>query len=183
MDHSIGYFIKEAKKESYFDNTIFVFFGDHGVHGKGKHMTAAQRQLHINALNVPFIIYSPKLLKHKKYTFAASEVDVLPTLVSLAGFPYTNSSPGSDLLDPKINKNRYVFTMENSNPWLISSVGKNLMFSGTIINTKPRLHDLSSPNPRKDISKKHPAKAEKLKRLTFGLYETAKYMRYHNKAK
>ena len=183
LDHSVGFFIKEAKKEKYFDNTIFVFFGDHGVNGTGKHMTAAQRQLHINALNVPFIIYSPKLLKHKKYTFAASEVDVLPTLTSLAGFPHTNSSLGSDLLNPNINKNRFVFTMAHNKPLLISLVGENKMFSDNILNTKPTLHDLNSQEPRKDISKQNPKEAERLKRLTFGIYETIKYMRYNNKAK
>lgn len=181
MDHSVGFFIEQAKKEKYFDNTIFVFFGDHGVNGSGKHMTAAQRQLHINALNVPLIIYSPKLLKHKKYSFAASEVDVLPTLASLAGYSYTNSSFGSDLLDPNINKNRFVFTMEHSNPWVISSVGQNMMFSDTILNTQATLHDLNSKNPRQDTSKNNPTEAERLKRLTFGIYETIKYMRYHNK--
>lgn len=181
MDHSIGFFMQQAKKEKYFDNTIFVFFGDHGVHGAGEHMTAAQRQLHLNPINVPLIIYAPKLLKSKKHTFAASEVDVLPTVTSLAGLPYTNHSIGSDLLDPKIDKNRFVFTMAHGQPWLISSVGENLMFSDTVINTKPTLHDLTSQSPRKDISKTNPKEAERLKRLTFGLYETIKYMRYHNK--
>ena len=181
MDHSIGFFMQQAKKEKYFDNTIFVFFGDHGVHGTGGHMTEAQRQLHLNAINVPLIIYAPKLLKSKKYTFAASEVDVLPTLTSLAGIPHTNHSIGSDLLDPNINKNRVVFTMEHSQPWLISMVGEKVMFSDTTLNTKPTLHDLTSKEPRKDISNKNPKEAERLKRLTFGIYETLKYMRYNNK--
>lgn len=180
MDHSVGFFMQQAKKEKYFDNTIFVFFGDHGVHGSGTHMTEAQRQLHLNAINVPLIIYAPKLLKSKKYTFAASEVDVLPTVTSLAGIPHTNHSLGSDLLDPNIDKNRVVFTMAHSQPWLISSVGENIMFSDTVLNTKPTLHDLTSQSPRKDISKQKPREAERLKRLTFGLYETIKYMRYHN---
>ena len=162
-------------------NTIFVFFGDHGVSATAKHITPAQQQLHIHSLNVPFIIYAPKLLKHKKYSFAASEVDVLPTLASLAGFPYTNSSLGSNLLNPGINKNRYVFTMEHSKPWVISSVGKNLMFSDNVLNTQPTLHDLNSQTPREDISKQSPKEAERLKRLTFGIYETIKYMRYNNK--
>ncbi len=183
LDHSVGFFMQQAKKEKYFDNTIFVFFGDHGVNGTGKHLTPAQRQLHINALNVPFIIYSPKHLKQKKYSFAASEVDVLPTLASLAGFPHSNSTLGSDLLDPNINKNRYVFTMAHSKPLVISLVGKNKMFSDNILNTKPTLHDLNSQTPRKDISKDNSKEAERLKRLTFGLYETIKYMRYNNKPK
>lgn len=181
MDHSIGFFMQQAKKEKYFDNTIFVFFGDHGVHGTGSHMTEAQRQLHLNAINVPLIIYAPKLLKSKKYTFAASEVDVLPTITSLAGLPHTNHSLGSDLLDPNIDKNRVVFTMEHSQPWLISSVGENIMFSDTTLKTNPILHDLNSKKPREDISKDHSKEAERLKHLTFGIYETIKYMRYHNK--
>ncbi|MCK4833861.1 MAG: LTA synthase family protein, partial [Gammaproteobacteria bacterium] len=32
MDHSIGHFMKVAKREAYFENTLFVFFGDHGIH-------------------------------------------------------------------------------------------------------------------------------------------------------
>ncbi|MDH5601202.1 MAG: sulfatase-like hydrolase/transferase [Gammaproteobacteria bacterium] len=181
MDHSIGFYMQEAKKQKYFDNTIFVFFGDHGVHGSGIHMTEAQRQLHLNAINVPLIMYAPKLLKPQKYSFAASEVDVMPTLASLAGLPHTNYSLGSDLLDPAIDKNRLVFTMEHSQPWLISMVGENIMFSDTTLNTKPTLHDLNSKEPRKDISDKNPQEVERLKRLTFGVYETLKYMRYHNK--
>lgn len=181
LDHSVDFFIKQAKKEKYFDNTIFVFFGDHGVNGSGKHMNAAQRQLHINALNVPLIIYAPKLLQSERFSFAASEVDVLPTLVSLAGFPYSNSTLGSDLLDPSIDQNRYVYTMAHSKPLIISTIGNKLMFSDTILNNQPTLHDLNSETPRADISKDNPQEAERLKRLTFGIYETIKYMRYHNK--
>lgn len=183
MDHSVGFFMQQAKKEKYFDNTIFVFFGDHGVNGSGKHMTAAQRQLHINALNVPLIMYSPKLLQSKKYSFAASEVDVMPTLASLAGLPHTNHSLGSDLLNPNINENRFVFTMAHNKPLVISAVGKNKMFSDNILNTQPILHDLNSKSPRKDISKEHSKETERLKHLTFGIYETIKYMRYNNKPK
>lgn len=181
MDHSVGYFINEAKKEKYFDNTIFVFFGDHGVNGSAKHITPAQNKLHINALNVPFILYAPKLLKSEKHSFPASEVDVLPTLASLAGFSYTNTTLGSDLLNPNINKNRYVFTMEHRKPLLISVTGKNKAFIANSDGTQAALHDLNSATPRKDVSGDNPKEAEKLKRLTFGLYETIKYMRYHNK--
>ena len=183
LDHSVGYFIKEAKKEKYFDDTIFVFFGDHGVNGAGKHMTPAQRQLHINALNVPFILYAPKLLKSEKHSFVASEVDVLPTLASLAGFPYINTTLGSDLLDPNINKNRYVFTMEHRKPLLIGVTGNNKTYTANFDGGQAGLHDLNSLTPRKDISQQNPKEAEKLQRLMFGLYETIKYMRFNNKPK
>ena len=180
MDHSVGFFIEQAKKEKYFDDTIFVFFGDHGVNGSGQHMTEAQQQLHINSLNVPLIIYSPKLLKQQTHTFATSEVDVLPTLASLAGLPYTNYTLGDDLLNPQIDKSRYVYTMIHRTPHTISLVSENFMYSNNNLDTKPILHDLNSKQPRKDVSAKNKNKTEKLKRLTFGLYETMKYMRYNN---
>lgn len=183
LDHSVGYFMKQAKKEKYFANTIFVFFGDHGVHGHGKHMSPADTQFHTNALHVPLIIYQPGLLKPARYSFPAAEMDVLPTLTSLAGFPYENSTLGTDLLDPDIDKNRYIFAMEHSEPLVISAVGKNLMFTDNILHTKPALHDLTSATPRNDISKNKPQQAEHLKRLTYGIYETIKYMRYHNQPK
>ena len=181
MDHSVGFFMQEAKKQKYFDNTIFVFFGDHGVVGKANHMTPAQNQLHINPLNVPLILYAPKLLKPKQYSFAASEVDVMPTLASLAGFPYTNTTLGTDLLDPNINKNRYIFTMEHRKPLLIGVTGKEKTTAANFDGSQFGLYDLNSKTPRNDISKKHFGKSERLKRLTFALYETIKYMRYHNK--
>ena len=181
MDYSVGYFIEQAKKEKYFDNTIFAFFGDHGVSATASHISAAKQQLHIHSLNVPFIIYAPKLLKNKKYSIAANEVDVLPTLASLAGFAYTNNSLGSDLLDPKINKDRYVFTMSHGNPWTISLVSKDKLFSDSVLGNKPALHDMHSKTPREDISNQYPKEAERLKRLTFGVYEAIKYIRYHNK--
>ena len=64
---------------------------------------------------------------------------------------------------------------------LISSVGKDIMFSDNVLKTTPTLHDLNSNEPRKDISATNPKEAERLKRLTYGIYETIKYMRYHNK--
>ena len=182
LDYSVGYFIKQAKKEKYFDNTIFVFFGDHGIYCKGKHMKAADKLFHTNALHVPLVFYAPNLLKPKRYSFAAAEMDVLPTLTSLAGIPYKNSSLGSDLLDPNIDKNRYIYAMEHVEPLIISLVSKNLMFEDNILHTQPSLHDLNSDTPREDISKEKPDEAAKLKHLTHGLFETIKYMRYHNQS-
>ena len=181
MDHSVGFFMKEAKKEKYFENTVFVFYGDHGVTVSGMHMTPSQRQLFITELNVPLILYAPKLLKPQKHSYVASEVDVLPTLASLAGLPHTNYTFGDDLLNPNIDKNRYVFTLQHSKPLLLGLVGKDFMYSDNALNNIPRLHDLNSNEPRNDISNKYPKEAERLKRLTFGIYETIKYMRYHNK--
>ena len=183
MDHSVGYFMQQARKEKYFEDTIFVFFGDHGVNATAKHITPAKQKLHIHALNVPLVIYSPKHLKPKKLTFAASEVDVLPTLTHIAGFPYTNTTFGSNLLDPKINEDRYVFTMSHTNPLTISVVGKDYMYSSKINHSQPVLHDMNSQTPRKDTSKLNPKLAKELEHLTFGLYESMKYIRHNNKPK
>ncbi|MBE9567261.1 MAG: sulfatase-like hydrolase/transferase, partial [Proteobacteria bacterium] len=63
MDHSIGHFIERAKKEPYFDNTLFVFFGDHGIHAPaGKHSPAYETQLNIQGLRVPLVLYGKSII-------------------------------------------------------------------------------------------------------------------------
>ncbi len=42
MDHALGIFMKKAKGEDYFKNTIFVFFGDHGLIRNASHMHKAE---------------------------------------------------------------------------------------------------------------------------------------------
>ena len=184
MDHSVGFFIEQARQQKYFDNTIFVFFGDHGLPGKGKHMTPAQIQLPSNALNVPLVFYAPKLLPQPKvYSFAASEVDVMPSLASLAGVPYINTTFGRDLFNSKYNDNRYAFTIEHSQNSLIGIVGNEKAFFMRVDGSQSGLHDLKSDTPRDDISKSEPKTAAELQRLTTGLYELIRYQRYHNKPK
>lgn len=197
MDHSIGHFMKLAKKEKYFDNTIFVFFGDHGISGYGgEHTPQFETDFDLTGQHVPFVIYAPKLIKKKVFDKVASQVDVLPTVAALATDGYINTTMGRDLLNPEFDSERYAFTIthnKNSNLGLVSkdylfkvlADGSNAKLYATAAHLK-KTHSKSVGSKKKhkyiDVSQQHPLLAEKYKRLTLGIYETSKYMLYHNKS-
>ena len=183
MDHSIGLFINNARKEAYFDNTIFVFFGDHGVGGEGAFISPAERQLELTHLHVPLVIYAPKLFPQARVlSNVAGEVDILPTIASLAGIAYKNTTTGRDLLDPRFDKQRYAFIIRGYQPpQTVGVIDDQYYFIMKADGSQKTLHSLNSETPREDVSLQFPDQAAKLEQLTLGLYETIRYMRYHNR--
>jgi len=181
MDHSIGHFIKEAKKEEYFNNTIFVFFGDHGLHRRCEHMQKSEDQLMLGKYHIPLMIYAPGIIKEGKiYDKVASSVDLLPTLASLTSTAYVNSTFGRDLLDKRFDDKRYAFTIyPQANP-TIGLIGDEFYFSTSADKTNRRLHKIYSDTPTEDLSDKFPVITAKMETLCHAIYETTRYLRYHN---
>ncbi|HEY0635910.1 MAG TPA: sulfatase-like hydrolase/transferase [Gammaproteobacteria bacterium] len=181
MDHSVGYFIEQAKKEGYFDNTIFAFFGDHGISGDpGIHARKMDGQLGLNSNRVPFIIYAPKLIEAQKSSTVASETDILPTLASLAGYRYTNTTFGRDLTDPRFVEPRRAFIVERSPIPFVGLIDNDYFFRWRIDGKEKHLHLINSEEPRQDVLAQHPDKAAELEQLTRAYFETAKYIINNN---
>jgi phosphoglycerol transferase MdoB-like AlkP superfamily enzyme len=181
MDYSIGLFLQEAKNASYFSNTVFVFFGDHGLPGSGAHLTKADQLLSLNTIHVPFVIYAPDLLgpgrvEHK----VASELDVLPTVAGRVLPTYRNTTLGRDLLDERFDDQRYAFTILNSSNPDIGLIGDGFYLRTKADDSKTRLHQMQSDDPRKDVQAEHPEQTEKMRELTRSIFETARFMLYHN---
>lgn len=182
MDHSIGHFLDTAKKEGYFNNTIFVFFGDHGLPGSAPHIQKSEEQLDLTRNHVPLVIYAPGIInKGNVSDKIASEVDVLPTIASLTSTPYINTTIGRDLFDPHYDSRRYAFTINEqiTNPQ-IGLVSDEFYFIMSIHGSDKRLHSLSSQNPRENIINKFPDEALKMEQICRSIFEAARYMRYHN---
>ena len=59
MDFSLGEFIRLAKKEDYYNNTIFVILGDHGLGHESQPNNYGALSFH--HYHVPLTIYSPGL--------------------------------------------------------------------------------------------------------------------------
>lgn len=182
MDHSIGNFMETASKEKYFNNTIFVFLGDHGLPGNATHMRRAEEQLRLTRYHVPLVIYAPGTMKEGRvYGSIASEVDVLPTLAGYTSIPYLNTTLGRDLFDARYDGKRYAFTIsdQNSVPEL-GLVSRDFIFVMYGDGTQKRLHSYSSPTPRDDVSGQYPKVAEEMEELCRAIWETVRYMPYHN---
>ena len=92
-DYIIGEFIENNQSEAWFQNTIFVFISDHGVN-EYSGMYEDPRNAHI-----PFIIYSPAIItKPKRINAVTSQIDVLPTLLHLIGYPKPFELMGTNIL-------------------------------------------------------------------------------------
>ncbi|MEJ2179601.1 MAG: sulfatase-like hydrolase/transferase [Gammaproteobacteria bacterium] len=182
MDHSIRLFMEAAQQESYFDNTIFVFYGDHGIHANtGIHTPPFEEQLKIQGLRVPFVIYAPKLLpKGKVINKVASEVDVLPTIAGLAANDYVNTTMGRDLFDERYDKARYAFTVTHGQGLRIGLLDDRYYFLMNEDGSNKILHDMHSEKPRDNVMSQFADKATELEQLTRAIFETTRYMRYHN---
>lgn len=94
-DYAIEKFFAQAKKEVWFDNTIFVLVADHG---KIWHTPLYTIPTSFN--HVPLIIYSP-LLKPELYSAPGGQIDIGPTLLGMLGINYENTGLGIDLLKEK----------------------------------------------------------------------------------
>ena len=158
LDWCVGQFMEQAKHEKYFDNTIFAFIGDHGIIGHtGPHFPKSWETLEITQGHTPFLIYSPKHIAPRRIDTWAQQVDVMPTIASLVGIGYRNTTLGRDLLDPQFNNSRvayeFQFTGINESGVLVG----NYMF----VNRKPpALFDILSDTPNVNLNEHPPLSAE-----------------------
>lgn len=97
-DYHLGRLIDELKAKGIYDRTVVVVTGDHGEgfdeHGvtkHGYHLYAAQTK-------VPLLIRVPGLTPQHART-PAGHIDILPTLVNLAGGVATDAMMGHSLVD------------------------------------------------------------------------------------
>ena len=90
-DRAIADFMQQAKKEPWYNNTIFVFLGDHG-----KIVGTPECEMPQSYNNVPLMIYGEGV-EPQIVTELASQVDVAPTLLSMLGIGYVQNNFGVDL--------------------------------------------------------------------------------------
>ncbi|MBL9187767.1 MAG: sulfatase-like hydrolase/transferase [Opitutaceae bacterium] len=98
-DYTFRKFIEAAKSAPYFNDTIFVFVGDHGIGGNaGSRFPPAWTDQQLTRYHVPLLFYAPGRLAPQRLHSVASQVDVLPTIAGLAGVAHRNATLGRDLL-------------------------------------------------------------------------------------
>jgi phosphoglycerol transferase MdoB-like AlkP superfamily enzyme len=112
-DFAIGEFFAKARSRPWFANTIFVICGDHGsaVPPAGRPMT--KHVFYELRHRIPLIFYSPRLPQHGVVVHGpASQADILPTVLGLAGIPTPLAGSGRDLFDvPHADPDRPIVSM------------------------------------------------------------------------
>ena len=173
LDFSLGAFFAKAGEAPYFKNTLFVMYGDHGNPSTRQ---TPWEQLLLTGYHVPCVIYAPGLVKGgRRIDFTASLPDSLPTALSLIGVPYLNTALGRDLLD--LGPGDRHFSLIGHTGVLDDEFYFRLDPGG------PRLFRYRSEKGAEDVHERFPEKVAELQRLQQALYETSKYMLYHNPAR
>jgi phosphoglycerol transferase MdoB-like AlkP superfamily enzyme len=180
-DYCFKTLIENAKKQSWFNNTIFVFVGDHGVEGETSAMyPSAWDKGSLSDEHIPLLFYAPQLLTPQTRHEIVSQIDLLPTLAGMLHQPYTNTTLGRDVLNTK-NKTDAAFIIHHDEG-NIGVVTDNYYFVKNFRITKEELMPINSNtlllNPKQKDSVKN-----KLSQLTSAIYETAKWMLVNNKDK
>ena len=91
-DFALGYFLREAEKQPWFDDTIFVVVADHGARVYGK------AEIPLRTYEIPLMIYAPKHIAPRRVDTLMGQIDVAPTVLGLLGLPYEAPFFGQDVL-------------------------------------------------------------------------------------
>ena len=176
-DYCFRKFIEAASKEPYFDNTIFVFVGDHGVAGNAdKIYPPVWTEQRLTDEHVPLLFYAPQLLQPERRPEVVSQIDILPTIAGLLHQSYVNTTLGRDLLDP-MKRNNYAFITNTAGG--IGIVTDDFYFTRNI--NFPDA-ELTPMHPGINLTKQQEDSVKRrLAQFTNAFFETAKYMIMNNK--
>lgn len=106
-DYAIGRLVAQARKQPWFDKTLFVIVADHCG------SSARQYALPIQRYHIPLIIYSPANIRPRQIDAMSSQIDIAPTVLSLLNFSYTSRFVGKDILDEDAGPKRaFISTYE-----------------------------------------------------------------------
>lgn len=97
-DYALGKYLAEARKKSWFQNTVFVVVADHCASSAGKW------EINIEKHHIPAIIYN--LGKAEKIDRLTSQIDVMPTLFGYLGWNYDSNLYGRDINQTKPGEER-----------------------------------------------------------------------------
>ena len=183
LDHAVGEFMANVESSSYTDNTIFLFFGDHGTSDpRATHMPPSDFELKLRSYHVPLIVYAPWKFKGGRVrNDVAQLVDLMPTVCGLAGISYENRTLGRDLFNSQIPTDPLAMIINKKvAEQHIAVVGQDHYLSMQKDGSDVKLHELWSNEPWLDVKDKYPEITDHYSKRLKGIYETAKYMLYHN---
>ncbi|WP_379707492.1 LTA synthase family protein [Ferruginibacter yonginensis] len=178
-DYCFQKFMEAAKKEKYFNNTIFVFVGDHGVEGNAAAVyPSAWNEQRLADEHIPLLFYAPALLTPQQHSEVVSQIDVLPTIAGMVQQTYTNTTLGRDLLDAHTKPNA-AFIIYHAPGW-IGVVTNDYFYRKNIRIQKEELVSITN-KPIMLSAVQQDSVKKQLSQLTSALYETSKWMLVNNK--
>ena len=183
-DFSFKTFIEAAKKEPYFNNTIFVFVGDHGIRGDAGNMfPEAWEKDGLTTQHVPLLFYAPALLKPQRSDRTCSQVDLIPSVSALANISFTNTTIGRNLFDTTDTENLRFKNLAFLFDPLVKQIGiitDRYVFVNDLSTGKKDFRSSENNNPL-PVSPETTEDRKELEKLAEAYYQTSKYLLLNNK--
>jgi hypothetical protein len=106
-DQSVGRFLDSLRGEPWFPNTVFIILADHGFPLSEHGSSTIGFGLYNESVWIPFVIAGahPKLGPAALHDYPASQLDIGPTVLDLAGIRAANSFLGHSLVRPATGLN------------------------------------------------------------------------------
>lgn len=161
-DWAIGDFLRKARKQPWYKNTIFVIQADHG-----KMVGKSDVELPESYNHIPLIMFGPGI-KPMKYNGLGMQVDVMPTLLGLMGVSYNYDGFGVDLL--KVHRNVVFYSADNQ---IVARDNRHCYIYEPA--TKQSFCYTAAPDGTLSKSRFSPVFAG-LRRYVFSMIQTAQYM-------
>ena len=181
LDFNVARFLERAKKSGYYDNTIFLFFGDHRSGTKKLNfLKDNEDDLGIQVHHAACFIHAPKFVKPQVIDKYAKLVDIFPTATSLAKIDYTNYTLGRDLLDTTRQNTAAFVYIQSKGEKAVGLIKDGFYYEKTNISKKTSLFSLQTKT-FKDIKLEKPIITEQMDSLLSAYYLTTKYLYFNNK--
>lgn len=208
IDHVLQRFFEKAKQTDWYEDTVFVLFGDHGTTEYNQLMNASYLSANAQYWHIPFFMHCPKYLPAGINPALHSQADIFPTVAMLAGISYLNTTLGSSMLQ-KLPDNIFIprefdVTGENGEEryaynknldafyknyvFVAAQEGSNLLLKDTYAYVSAMddsehafdaLYDFSQDN-NKNLIAEFPELAKEFRQISDDYYYTCKYLLMHN---
>ncbi len=106
-DYAIGRFLTQASKKSWFKNTIFIVIADHCASSAGK------TSLPLDKYHIPCIVYSPGFIAPKAFKKTCSQIDVMPTVLSMLHLQAKVRFAGTNVFSPTYSPRAFMATYQD----------------------------------------------------------------------
>ena len=103
-DWHVGQVIERLKKEGILDNTVIIFFTDHGIsHARGKQF------LYDEGTHIPLVIKGPGIPIGQKRQDLVEHIDIAALSLAMAGIQIPQKMEGLNILSPQSKPKEFVF--------------------------------------------------------------------------
>ena len=179
-DHFLAEFFRMAEKSDYYKNTLFVIFGDHGLSApESENMPRGYVELNLINHQVPLILAGPVIKEPRVIDETASQVDIIPTVMGLLGRPYFTRSVGRDALKTNHEPGAFIYSWAQT-PHPMGFVQGEYYYQILGTDGQDGLYKYAEEDFSRNLAQEEPQRYEYMKNMTLGLFETSKYLLYHN---